>query len=56
MQEQDRTIDYKDKTVYVEIDTHLKSWKVGIGLEHTTQKTFGQSSDPKQLYNYLTKH
>ncbi len=26
MQEQDRAIDNKDKTVYVGIDTHLKKW------------------------------
>jgi transposase len=47
---------FDGETMYVGIDTHLKSWKVSIHSKEFELKTFTQPPDAKKLMNYLTHH
>ena len=46
---------FDGETIYVGIDTHLKSWKVSIYSQEFELKTFTQPPDSDKLMNYL-KH
>lgn len=56
MSRQVKELDYTGKTIHVGIDTHLKSWKVAIALEHSLQKVFSQEANPEQLAKHLKRH
>ena len=56
MERQVKEINFSGKTIHVGIDTHLKSWKVAIALEHNLQKVFSQEPDPEILANHLHRH
>ena len=56
MTRQVKQLDFSGEKIHVGIDTHLKSWKVGIALKESLQKVFSQDPSPKVLANYLHKH
>ena len=47
---------FDGETIYVGIDTHLKSWKVNIQSKEFELKTYTQPPDAQNLMNYLTHH
>jgi transposase len=49
MARQIKELDFSGKTIHVGIDTHLKSWKVALALEHSVQKVFSQEPTPEIL-------
>lgn len=51
-----KEISFKGQNVYVGIDTHLKSWKATIMLEHSEFKTFSMNPDANELINYLKRN
>ena len=56
MKRQVTQLDFSGIKIHVGIDTHLKSWKVGIALDHSIQKVFSQEPRPEILANYLARH
>lgn len=48
--------DFSGITIYSGLDVHLNQWNASIYVENKHFKTFQQDSDPKILYNYLTKN
>lgn len=56
MTRQIKELDFSGKKIHVGIDTHLKSWKVGIALEHSIQKVFSQEPSVENLVNHLHKN
>jgi transposase len=56
MQSKSNNIGLNGQKIYVGIDSHLKSWKVTIMLEHSTHKTFSQDPCAKDLARYLRKN
>lgn len=56
MQTQITGISFKDQNIYAGIDTHLKSWKVSIYLDHSAFKTFSQDPSAEILARYLRKN
>jgi len=48
-----KEINFKGQSIYIGIDTHLKSWKVTIMTEKLHHKTFSQDPKAEVLYNYL---
>lgn len=46
-------LDFSGETIYVAIDTHLKSWTVRLGLKDTTLKGFTQPPSGKTLSKHL---
>lgn len=53
---QDRKIDFTGQEIYVGIDVHKKSWKVGIELRNISQKPFHQEVDVNRLLKHLRRH
>lgn len=51
-----KELDFTDKTIYIGLDVHRKTWKVCILLEDMMYKEFCQPPDPEVLSNYLKKH
>lgn len=53
MQSKVKTISFQGQSIYIGIDTHLKSWTVTTMMENNLQKTYSQDPCPQTLYNYL---
>lgn len=49
-------IDFSGQRLYIGIDVHKKSWQITIILNGMKVKSFSMNPNPKELYNYLTKH
>ena len=47
---------FKGEDIFVGIDTHKKSWRIGIFHNETALKTFTQDPKPELLVNYLRKN
>ena len=56
MKRQVKELNFSGEKIYVGIDTHLKSWKVAIALEHSLQKVYSQEPSVEQLMSYLRNH
>jgi transposase len=48
--------DFSGESIYVGIDSHLKSWKVTIMSEEMELRNFSQEPDSKKLSSFLRKH
>ncbi len=46
MKKKDSTKLFEGQTIYIGIDTHMKSWKVTIIGEHYHHKTYSQNPEP----------
>ena len=44
---------YKNKTIFIGIDTHKKSWSVSIRFNNISLKTFSMDPDPEALLKHL---
>lgn len=55
MEHEVKTISFKDQSIYVGIDTHLKSWTVTILLDNMYYKKFSMNPSAQELGNYLRK-
>lgn len=53
MKNEVRTISFEGQNIYVGIDTHLKSWRATIMLEHSIHKTFSMNPNEVELARYL---
>lgn len=51
-----KQIDFSGQTLYIGIDVHKKSWQITIILNGMKVKAMSMNPNPKELYNYLTKH
>ena len=47
---------FEGETIYVGIDSHLKSWKISIYSKEFELKTFTQPPDSYKLIGYLKHH
>lgn len=47
---------FKDETVYIGIDVHLKQWHVCIRTKHLSPKPFSQPASAEALRSYLDCH
>jgi transposase len=47
---------YKNKEVFVGIDTHKRSWSVSIRIDNTSMKTFSMDPSPDLLVKHLVKN
>jgi transposase len=55
MQSKVKSIIHEGQSIYIGIDTHLRSWTVTVLTENSLQKTFSQDPMAEKLYNYLRK-
>ncbi len=49
-------LNFAGQRLYIGLDVHKKSWKVTIIFNGLQIKKFSMNPNPKELYNYLTKH
>jgi len=56
MARQIKELDFSGREILIGIDTHKKSWKVAIALEHSVQKVFSQEPDAEALARHLRSH
>jgi transposase len=53
---QSKELDFRNQSIYIGLDVHLKSWKVTILTEHNKHKTFSMDPNPESLSRYLHTH
>lgn len=53
---QSSKFNFEGENIYVGIDTHKKSWKVGIYHEDIALKSFSQEANPEILVKYLNRN
>ncbi len=51
-----KVLDFSDKSIFIGLDVHYKSWAVTLYSEEFELKTFSQPPQPKVLVNYLNEH
>lgn len=56
MTSQSTKFNFEGEKIYVGIDTHKKSWKVGIYHKDIALKSFSQEADPEVLVKYLNRN